>query len=509
MPGIQFPYVKKNVANDTDKVDEDDHNKQEDQLLAVTAERGGTWANDAGRPTPTLDAPHPKGYNETRNSYEFWNGSVWVQTGGALAAHATLHEDSGADEINVAGLSGELADPQPPKLHGPDHEPGGADEITVTAGSVDVIKIPAIKASPGTINKGQVVYVLGWDDGAQAAKVELARSDLAGTLIAAVGIAAGPITDAAKGDIIIVGRLSGLNTASFALNDRLYVSPTTAGALTTTRPTGTGLVLVVAQVIKVHATLGIVAFAGMGWGPNDLPNLPFNNLWIGNASGNPILIPIANVQAHAPQAHAAAHEGGSDPVSVVGIGGDAAATPRPPLAHRGSHISAGTDPFLSTDFLEAIVKRIRESGGPTDLLVGAIPDSQFLKRSATALVGALPIVDHLYQASEGLSTTTLGTFQTKVVLVTGALTGTYLIGFHAHIWNNNKQGQVQLYNVTTGLVLSGPVSHKHTTPDGLTFSGFIEIPLTGSSETLEIQFRDVGGGTQSIQQARLVMWRVA
>lgn len=32
-------------------------------------------------------------------------------------AHATSHQNGGADEISVAGLSGELADPQPPKDH--------------------------------------------------------------------------------------------------------------------------------------------------------------------------------------------------------------------------------------------------------------------------------------------------------------------------------------------------------------------------------------------------------
>ena len=34
-----------------------------------------------------------------------------------FASHKTRHENGGADEINVAGLSGELADPQPPKAH--------------------------------------------------------------------------------------------------------------------------------------------------------------------------------------------------------------------------------------------------------------------------------------------------------------------------------------------------------------------------------------------------------
>jgi hypothetical protein len=38
-------------------------------------------------------------------------------TPGAVPNHATEHEDGGGDEIDVSGLSGELADPQPPKSH--------------------------------------------------------------------------------------------------------------------------------------------------------------------------------------------------------------------------------------------------------------------------------------------------------------------------------------------------------------------------------------------------------
>jgi len=46
--------------------------------------------------------------------------------------HKASHEKGGVDEINVTGLSGELADPQKPKGHAPDHEKDGADEINVT-----------------------------------------------------------------------------------------------------------------------------------------------------------------------------------------------------------------------------------------------------------------------------------------------------------------------------------------------------------------------------------------
>jgi len=42
---------------------------------------------------------------------------VQVTGSGSIAAHASSHENGGSDEISVAGLSGELADDQPPKAH--------------------------------------------------------------------------------------------------------------------------------------------------------------------------------------------------------------------------------------------------------------------------------------------------------------------------------------------------------------------------------------------------------
>jgi len=53
----------------------------------------------------------------------------WV--GAAPGLHAATHQNGGADEINVAGLSGLLADDQNPTLHAVDHQNGGVDEIDV------------------------------------------------------------------------------------------------------------------------------------------------------------------------------------------------------------------------------------------------------------------------------------------------------------------------------------------------------------------------------------------
>jgi hypothetical protein len=74
--------------------------------------------------------------------------------------------------------------------------------------------------------------------------------------------------------------------------------------------------------------------------------------------------------------------------SGIGIVGD---TP-PVLAHKSTHITGGSDAFTSSDLLEAVVKRLQESSGPTTLTVGSVSDGQFLRRSGTSLVGDTPPV---------------------------------------------------------------------------------------------------------------------
>lgn len=57
--------------------------------------------------------------------------------------HATRHEDGGADEINVGGLSGELADDQPPKTHSlTTKHTAGNWKVVYTSGAGAVTELP-------------------------------------------------------------------------------------------------------------------------------------------------------------------------------------------------------------------------------------------------------------------------------------------------------------------------------------------------------------------------------
>ena len=76
---------------------------------------------------------------------------VFSATGGAVsayAAHASSHEKGGADEISVAGLSGELADDQPPKAHKDSHDPNDGSDPLDTANAAEIAGVQA--AGTGT-----------------------------------------------------------------------------------------------------------------------------------------------------------------------------------------------------------------------------------------------------------------------------------------------------------------------------------------------------------------------
>lgn len=63
-------------------------------------------------------------------------------------AHYLTHQDGGADEINVGGLSGLLADAQTPILHAITHQHSGADEIATV--------VPAANAIPKALAGGRL-----------------------------------------------------------------------------------------------------------------------------------------------------------------------------------------------------------------------------------------------------------------------------------------------------------------------------------------------------------------
>lgn len=109
------------------------------------------------------------------------------------------------------------------------------------------------KNTAGTINKGQVVYVAGYDT--DKPTVELADAD-ASAALPPIGVANAPITDSTAGDLVMTGIVDGMDTSAFTAGDNVYLD-TTAGALVATRP-DQEFVYRIGQVIYSHASNGIL-----------------------------------------------------------------------------------------------------------------------------------------------------------------------------------------------------------------------------------------------------------
>lgn len=155
-------------------------------------------------------------------------------------------------------------------------------------------------------------------------------------------------------------------------------------------------------------------------------------------SGGPTILQVGTISPNELLYRVGAGIVSVSPASVVGG--------NPPQHHKDSHKEGGADAFLATDLLDAVVRRLRETGGPTDLLLGAVADGQYLQRSGTAIVGAAP--SSAQQATATAATATTSATDTPVsgmVITPGA--GTYLAWFSSTVShsNGNTDGYVSLY----------------------------------------------------------------
>ena len=79
-----------------------------------------------------------------------------------------------------------------------------------------------------------------------------------------VGVTTFDMADNVAGPVTVYGKVRGLNTTgapvseTWAAGDILYASPTTAGAFTNVRPTAPNAVIVIAAVLSVSATEGVI-----------------------------------------------------------------------------------------------------------------------------------------------------------------------------------------------------------------------------------------------------------
>ena len=131
--------------------------------------------------------------------------------------------------------------------------------ISVSTGSIsdsNKVRVPALKATAGSITKEQAVRIVGYSPGDSAITCELAQADSSATM-PAFGIAEENFTNLVSGYVLIAGALTDVDTDTLTEGNTLYVSEAVAGALTETAPT-TGVIQTVGAVVYADATNGVI-----------------------------------------------------------------------------------------------------------------------------------------------------------------------------------------------------------------------------------------------------------
>lgn len=124
------------------------------------------------------------------------------------------------------------------------------------SGSTTQVRAQVRNETGATLTKGTVVYI----NGGTGNKVTVTKAIATGdeTSAQTFGIVITDILTNQNGYVAVLGLVENLNTSAYTEGQQLYLSPTTAGAWTTTKPSAPNHMVYIAIVERVHATQGTV-----------------------------------------------------------------------------------------------------------------------------------------------------------------------------------------------------------------------------------------------------------
>jgi hypothetical protein len=107
-----------------------------------------------------------------------------------------------------------------------------------------------------TLAKGTVVYINGGQGNLPTVTKALAVGDT--TSAQTFGIVQSDITNMNNGFVVVAGGIDNLDTQAYSVGTALYLSPTTAGAITSTKPYAPQHLVYLGVVVRSHPTQGVI-----------------------------------------------------------------------------------------------------------------------------------------------------------------------------------------------------------------------------------------------------------
>lgn len=132
---------------------------------------------------------------------------------------------------------------------------GTAVDLAVSLSSPASVLVEQVRNTTGaTLTKGTAVYISGATGQLPTVSKALATGDA--TSAQTLGVITTDLANNSNGYVTIIGLITNINTNSYTDGQQLYLSPTTAGELTATKPYAPQHLVYMAVVAHAHPTQG-------------------------------------------------------------------------------------------------------------------------------------------------------------------------------------------------------------------------------------------------------------
>jgi hypothetical protein len=123
-----------------------------------------------------------------------------------------------------------------------------------------------------TLTKGTVVYINGGQGNLPTVTKAIATTDQSSAQT--FGFVQSDITNQNNGYVIVAGGISNLDTQAYPEGTALYLSPTTAGLFTSTKPYAPNHIVYLGTIVRSHPTQGVIeVHISNGWELEELHNV--------------------------------------------------------------------------------------------------------------------------------------------------------------------------------------------------------------------------------------------
>ena len=192
--------------------------------------------------------------------YVVYSGTIWQRSSGAVGTVTSVAASITGNAIGITGspvtTSGTLA------------FAFGGNSTQYINGAGNLVTFPGVineaqnlitevyNKTGATLTKGTVVYINGGQGNLPSVTKALATGD--STSAQTYGIVRNDITNNNNGYVVVAGRISDLDTQAYTEGTQLYLSPTTAGTYTSTKPYAPNHLVYVGIVVRAHPTQGVI-----------------------------------------------------------------------------------------------------------------------------------------------------------------------------------------------------------------------------------------------------------